>query len=256
VSGRASGVNTEKGGGADGGKDCAGALRRLAQALAADGLPPRPEDLGLSARELAGCLERAALALEAQDRAQAAGGAQGSNPQQAAGAQQAAPARQAGNVRQAAPAQNDLPLSHPAPAGDPSFHILHADGGSRGNPGPAGAGAALLDCAGQEVALLKRYLGVTTNNVAEYQGLILGLEAALARGIERLEVRLDSELLVRQLQGRYKVKAPHLLPLYQEAKSLLARFASARLTHIPRAQNALADALANQAMDSPVPGLP
>lgn len=226
-------MSRRAGGGKAGGAGdavCAEALRRMAEAVAETGLPPRPADLGLAARELTRCLERAAAALEAQ------------------------PALDG----KATPAQGSLALSPPAPGPDPAgepaaapdtLHILHADGGSRGNPGPAGAGAALLDSAGRPVALLRRYLGETTNNVAEYQGLILGLEAALARGVERLEVRLDSELLVRQLQGRYKVKAPHLLPLHQEAKSLLARFKLTRLTHIPRAQNALADQLANQAMD-------
>lgn len=212
------------------GADCAGALRGLARALAETGLPPRPEALGLSARELAGCLEQAAAALQAQA------------------------ASHQGTLDLSPPAARPDPAGETAPAPAPdSLHILHADGGSRGNPGPAGAGAAILDSTGKPLALLKSYLGETTNNVAEYQGLILGLEAALARGIKRLEVRLDSELLVRQLQGRYKVKAPHLLPLYQEAKALLARFAVARLTHIPRAQNALADQLANEAMDSRVP---
>jgi ribonuclease HI len=105
------------------------------------------------------------------------------------------------------------------------------------------------------MALLRRYLGVATNNVAEYQGLIMGLRAALDRGVARLEVRLDSELLVRQLQGRYKVKAPHLVPLYQEAKALLARFELAQVTHIPRSQNTLADKLANQAIDDRAPRL-
>lgn len=215
------------GGGGDSGPGCARALRRLARALADGDPPPRPAELGLTPRELAHCLERAASVLEAE---------------------------QADTARQADTAQGALDLSPPAPGPGPaeepdSFHVLHADGGSRGNPGPAGAGAALLDPRGREVALLRRYLGVTTNNVAEYQGLILGLTAALARGIERLEVRLDSELLVRQLQGRYKVKAAHLLPLFHEARALLARFAQTRLTHIPRAQNARADALANQAMD-------
>lgn len=127
--------------------------------------------------------------------------------------------------------------------------LLHADGGSRGNPGPAGAGAALLDAQGAPVAQWHRYLGVATNNVAEYQALLMGLRGALELGVQSLEVRLDSELLVRQMQGRYQVKSPHLKPLYQEAKDLAARFGSLVFRHVPRAQNAIADRLANLAMD-------
>jgi ribonuclease HI len=141
-------------------------------------------------------------------------------------------------------------LEEPRPgASPPGRLILHADGGSRGNPGPAGAGAWLTTPDGQEAASLNRYLGVTTNNVAEYQALIMGLEAALAQGARSLAVRLDSELLIRQMQGRYQVKAPHLKPLYARARALAVRFDSITFTHIPREQNSVADALANQAMD-------
>jgi len=127
--------------------------------------------------------------------------------------------------------------------------VLHSDGAARGNPGPAGAGAVLYDPDGREVARLHRYLGETTNNVAEYQALLLGLEAALARGVTHLAVRLDSELIVRQLQGAYRVKAPHLKPLFQQARDLLGRFQGVEVAHVPRAQNAVADKLANQAID-------
>lgn len=126
---------------------------------------------------------------------------------------------------------------------------LYSDGAARGNPGPAGAGAVLIDAQGREVARLRQYLGETTNNVAEYQALLMGLEAALARGITRLGVRLDSELIVRQLQGAYRVKAPHLKPLFQQARELLSRFQAVDIAHVPRAQNRVADQLANEAID-------
>ncbi|MCF8034478.1 MAG: ribonuclease HI family protein [Desulfarculaceae bacterium] len=126
---------------------------------------------------------------------------------------------------------------------------LQADGGSRGNPGPAGAGAVLYDSQGQEVAGLSRYLGVATNNEAEYQGLIMGLEEARRLGAGELSIKLDSELIVRQLEGRYRVKAPGLKPLYAKVKGLLQSFAKVSILHVPRAQNARADQLANQAMD-------
>lgn len=131
----------------------------------------------------------------------------------------------------------------------PDKLILNADGGARGNPGPAGCGAVLRLPSGEEVAGLKKFLGNTTNNVAEYQGLLLGLEAAQAQGASNLEVRLDSELIVRQLNGQYKVKSPHLKPLYERAKSLLQAFASVNVVHVRREQNREADKLANQAMD-------
>ncbi len=202
-----------------GGDPCPGWLARLAEGLTVRGRLPQPEELGVDAGELARCLERAGQAM--------------------------------GSVPAKLPFSPPAPSPAPprAPGQEPGPHILHADGGSRGNPGPAGAGAVLLDPQGGEVALLKRYLGQTTNNVAEYHGLLMGLEEALRLGVRRLEVRLDSELLVRQLNGQYKVRAPHLLPLYEEARALLARFERARLVHVPRAQNALADELANQAMD-------
>jgi len=127
--------------------------------------------------------------------------------------------------------------------------VLNADGGSRGNPGPAGAGAVLADPDGDMVAELQRYLGETTNNVAEYHGLILGLEEALRLGCREITVRLDSELIVRQLQGRYKVKSPKLKPLYAQARKLLAAFAAAEVEHVRREHNREADRLANLAMD-------
>jgi ribonuclease HI len=126
---------------------------------------------------------------------------------------------------------------------------LHVDGASRGNPGEAGFGVHVTDGEGGEVAGLFGYLGKATNNVAEYQALLHGLRFALARGAAAVEVFSDSELLVRQIEGRYRVKNPGLLPLHREARSLFARFERARLTHVPREQNRAADALANRALD-------
>ena len=126
---------------------------------------------------------------------------------------------------------------------------LHSDGGSRGNPGPAGAGAVLYDDQGVEVAALSRYLGRTTNNEAEYQALLLGLNEAKRLGAARLTVKMDSELIVRQLEGKYRVKAPGLKPMYAEAKRLLQGFASVTILHVRREFNKRADELANQAMD-------
>jgi ribonuclease HI len=128
--------------------------------------------------------------------------------------------------------------------------VLEADGGIRGNPGPAGAGAVVRTPQGAVIKEMKQYLGRVTNNVAEYQGILLGLQAAVDQyKPARLLIRLDSELLVRQLNGQYKVKSPNLRPLYQQACRLLAQIAEVEIVHIPRGQNALADALANQAMD-------
>ena len=126
---------------------------------------------------------------------------------------------------------------------------LHCDGASRGNPGPAGAGAVLCDPQGEVKARLARYLGETTNNVAEYQALLLGLELARQLKVSRLQVFADSELLVRQLTGRYRVKAPHLLPLWQKAVNELRKFDTWAISHVPREENLLADELANQGID-------
>lgn len=128
-------------------------------------------------------------------------------------------------------------------------HVLYCDGASRGNPGPASYGFVLLDGAGRVVTERGEALGETTNNVAEYRGLVAGLEAALAAGVGELEVRLDSLLLVRQVLGEYRVKAPGLKPWHRRAVSLLAQVGSARVKHIPREQNSHADALANAALD-------
>lgn len=126
---------------------------------------------------------------------------------------------------------------------------LHVDGASRGNPGEAGFGVHVTAADGREVASLFGYLGKATNNVAEYQALLHGLRFAIARGATAVEVFSDSELLVRQLEGRYRVKNAGLVPLHREAQGLLARFARARVSHVPRERNREADALANRAVD-------
>lgn len=131
----------------------------------------------------------------------------------------------------------------------PETLIVYADGGSRGNPGPAGAGAYLCDLEGHAVARIYKYLGETTNNVAEYTALIYGLKEAFRRGAKRVLIRMDSQLVVRQILGEYKVKEPTLQKLYHQAHSLLHEFASFEIEHIPREQNKNADKLANMAMD-------
>jgi ribonuclease HI len=126
---------------------------------------------------------------------------------------------------------------------------LYCDGASRGNPGPAGAGIALYDPQGELKVQAGRYLGHTTNNVAEYQALILGLEQARHLGVARIRIFADSQLLVRQLTGRYQVKSSHLLPLWRQAKQELQNFQAYTITHVPREANRQADLLARQAID-------
>ena len=128
-------------------------------------------------------------------------------------------------------------------------YTLRTDGGARGNPGPAGAGFVLEGPDGSVVRSGGRYLGATTNNVAEYEALIWGLKTALDEGASRLEVRADSELVVKQCNGHYKVKNAGLVPLHRQACDLLARFEHARVVHVRRAENSAADELANAAMD-------
>jgi ribonuclease HI len=126
---------------------------------------------------------------------------------------------------------------------------VSSDGAARGNPGPAGAGAVLTDENGNVIARLGRFLGKQTNNVAEYQGLILGLAHALHLGYREVEVRADSQLLVRQLKGEYAVKHAGLKPLHAEAIRLLRSFDRAEIEHVPREENALADEMSNRAID-------
>src|SRR5258706_13620403 len=123
------------------------------------------------------------------------------------------------------------------------------DGGSRGNPGPASYGVVIRDPRGEIVARLKKYIGRTTNNVAEYYGLIAALDYAQSHSIRALRVESDSELLVKQMRGQYKVKSADLKPLYERAKKMSQTFASFRIDHVYREQNREADLLANEAMD-------
>jgi len=126
---------------------------------------------------------------------------------------------------------------------------VYSDGAARGNPGPAGAGAVLTDAAGNVIARLGRYLGKQTNNVAEYEGLLLGLKHARELGYREVEVRADSQLLIRQLKGEYAVRHPGLKPLHAEALRLLHGFDRYDLQHVPREENALADEMSNRAID-------
>ena len=134
------------------------------------------------------------------------------------------------------------------PGSDPVLH-LHIDGASRGNPGEAGFGVHVATPDGHPRAGLYGYLGHATNNVAEYQALIHALRWALARGARRVRVFSDSELVVRQVLGRYKVKHPGMVPLHREATSLLRRFEEATVSHVRRELNREADGLANRALD-------
>jgi ribonuclease HI len=137
----------------------------------------------------------------------------------------------------------------PPPAGARLKAVLHADGGSRGNPGLSGFGVLLLDEQGGLLAEKGECIGRATSNEAEYHGLIAGLTLALERGVTDLDIRMDSDLVVHQINGDWKIRARHLMPLVREARALLDRFPAWRARHVPRELNARADELANQAMD-------
>ena len=140
------------------------------------------------------------------------------------------------------------PAARASESGHP-WITAFCDGGSRGNPGPAGYGVLVQGPDGATLAELSDYLGRATNNVAEYRALLAALDFALAHGHPRLRVVADSELLVRQIQGRYKVASPDLRPLYDEAKRRIARLDAFRIEHVLRGKNKKADHLANAAMD-------
>ncbi len=127
--------------------------------------------------------------------------------------------------------------------------IVYIDGGSRGNPGPAGFGVRIEDRDGRLIEELRGSLGVATNNVAEYRGLLAALEFLVGRKLRDARIRSDSELLVRQMRGEYRVKNAGLLPLHRRAAELLSRLHRVTFEHIPRAANGEADRLANLAMD-------
>lgn len=134
----------------------------------------------------------------------------------------------------------------PRPSG---WLTAHCDGGSRGNPGPSGYGAVLQDESGQTVARLGEFLGIQTNNYAEYSGLLAVLRWAIEHGRNRLRVVSDSELMVKQMKGIYKVSSPSLRPLWEEAKKLARQFEKFEMSHTLRGGNKEADRLANEAMD-------
>jgi len=127
--------------------------------------------------------------------------------------------------------------------------VIYSDGGSRGNPGPAGIGVVIFDLGGKELKRFGKYLGTATNNHAEYRALIVGLEFALEIGAKTVVCNLDSELVVRQLQGKYKVREEGLKPLAEEALRLTGKFLQVTFNHIPREKNKLADEMVNQALD-------
>jgi probable phosphoglycerate mutase len=135
------------------------------------------------------------------------------------------------------------------PATKHSGVVMYIDGGSRGNPGPAAYAVVVKDAAGNPLTAFSKVLGRTTNNVAEYQGLLAGLDYALQHHHLKLKVLSDSELLVRQVQGRYKVKSPNLQPLHERARGMIARLEVFSIEHVPRERNREADRLANQALD-------
>ena len=128
--------------------------------------------------------------------------------------------------------------------------VVHVDGGSRGNPGPAAAAAVLSTPDGEIVDRASVALGTASNNVAEYRGLLLGLQRALELGADEVEVINDSELVARQINGEYKVKHADMKPLHAEALAALREFSEWSIRSVPRAQNADADALVNQALDA------
>jgi len=131
----------------------------------------------------------------------------------------------------------------------PEHLVARVDGGARGNPGPAGFGVVIEDRHGARIAEFSRYLGHRTNNFAEYSGLIAALNYTLEHQHSALRVRSDSELMVRQMNGVYKVRSPELRPLYEEAKRLARQLRWFRIEHVRREKNAEADRLANEAMD-------
>jgi ribonuclease HI len=138
--------------------------------------------------------------------------------------------------------------AEPKPAAAAAYRA-NIDGGSRGNPGPAAYGVVIRDARSEVVAKLKKYIGRTTNNVAEYYGLIAALDYAESHGVKAIRIESDSELLVKQMRGQYKVKSEDLRPLFERAQKMSKAFESFRIEHVYREQNREADALANEALD-------
>jgi len=139
--------------------------------------------------------------------------------------------------------------AHAEPKPAAATHRANIDGGSRGNPGPGAYGVVIRDGRGEVVAKLKKYIGRTTNNVAEYYGLIAAMDYAQSHAIRALRIESDSELLVKQMRGLYKVKSEDLRPLFERAQKMSKGFDSFRIEHVYREQNREADALANEALD-------
>jgi ribonuclease HI len=135
------------------------------------------------------------------------------------------------------------------PRTTPPAYIANIDGGSRGNPGPAAYGVVIRDPRGEIVAKLKKYIGRATNNVAEYYGLIAALDYAQSHGIRALRIESDSELLVKQMRGQYKVKSGDLQPLFERARKMSQSFDSFKIEHVFRERNRESDALVNEALD-------
>jgi len=149
-----------------------------------------------------------------------------------------------------APPSSARLFSESQPAPPPGVSIANIDGASRGNPGPASYAVVIRDPAGKVILELAKKLGRETNNVAEYYALLAALDYAVSNGISALRIRSDSELLVRQIQGRYKVKSAELKPLYERATKLARQLSYFAIEHVRREQNRDADALANVALDS------
>lgn len=150
-----------------------------------------------------------------------------------------------------APAPGAAPATAAGPGLWPEEVTVHIDGGSRGNPGEAGAGAYFQDRSGAPLQSIARYIGRATNNSAEYQALLIALARAREAGVKHLRVFSDSELLVNQVNGRYRTTVPHLQQYLQEAIRLMREIGRVDVTHVRREQNKEADALANEAMDNP-----
>ena len=138
--------------------------------------------------------------------------------------------------------------TRPKSAGE-GWISAHCDGGARGNPGPSGFGALIQDADGRVLAELSEFLGIQTNNYAEYSGLLASLDFALREGYRRLKVISDSELMVKQIQGKYQVKSPGLRPLFEQAKKKIGQLEKFEIVHALRHKNKDADRLANEAMD-------
>jgi len=158
--------------------------------------------------------------------------------------------------RKAPPFMTDKPKTRdmfaapePEEEQDEKTLVVNVDGGARGNPGPAGYGVVVEDESGKRIDSLSEYLGAQTNNFAEYSGLLAALEYGLKHGYRSIKVRSDSELLVKQIKGEYKVRSEALIAIYGEAKDLIRKYKSFQIRHVYREQNREADRLANLAMD-------